>query len=177
VNARPTVSLSASPFTSLLPGRTTTLTATIVPSAAGFNISWYRNGVLIPGVTGTTYTADVTRLGDYRVDIVNILTGCNNQSQLLTIKDSASTKLFIFPSPNNGQFTVAYHNSAGGSTSRTVKVYDAHGALVYNSKFTITGPYTLMNINLGAAQAGVYLVVIGDASGKKLKEGKVLVGH
>ena len=177
VNARPSVSLSASPFTSLLPGRSTTLTATIIPSAAGFNISWYRNGTVIPGITGTTYTADVTTLGDYRVDIVNTVTGCNNQSQILTIKDSASDKLFIFPSPNNGQFTVSYYNANGSNTNRTVAVYDAHGALVYNRKFAISGPYTLLSINLGAAQTGVYVVVVGDAAGNRLIEGKVMVGH
>src|SRR6185503_18084749 len=40
VNARPTVTLSASPYTKLFPGLSTTLTATILPSASGFNITW-----------------------------------------------------------------------------------------------------------------------------------------
>jgi hypothetical protein len=153
------------------------LPATIVPTTTGFNISWYRSGTLIPGVTGTTYTADVTTLGDYRVDIVNAVTGCNNQSQLLAIKDSASARLFIFPSPNNGQFTVSYYNANGANTNRTVTIYDSHGAQVYSSKFGISGPYSLLNIDLGAAQSGVYIVVVRDTNGKKLIEGKVLVGH
>jgi hypothetical protein len=88
-----------------------------------------------------------------------------------------SDRLFIFPSPNNGQFTVSYYNASGANTNRTVTVYDSHGAQVYNSKFGISGPYTLLPINLGAAQSGVYIVVVGDTNGKKLIEGKVLVNH
>jgi hypothetical protein len=175
VNARPTVTLSASPVTSLFPGLTTTLTATILPSAAGFNISWFQNGVLLPGVTGTTYNVDVTKLGLYRVDIVNPTTGCNNTSENLLIKDSASSRLFIYPSPNDGQFTVSYYNSAGGNSTRTVTAFDAKGAKVYEARFPISGPYTLFGVDLRPAQTGIYLVVIGDGTGKRLAEGKVLV--
>jgi hypothetical protein len=175
VNARPTVTLAAAPLTVLLPGQSTTITATIVPSATGFNISWFKNNVLIPGVTGTTYVVDSVEIGGYRVDIVNQVTGCNNQSNVLTIGTTPSEKLFIFPTPNSGQFTVSYFNSAGTSTQRSVTVFDAHGAKKYNGKFAVTGPYTLLNINLRPAAAGIYVVVIGDATGKKLIESKVMV--
>ena len=175
VNARPTVTLSASPYTKLLPGFSTTLTASILPSSSGFTISWLQNGSPLTGVIGTTYTANITKLGNYRVDIVNILTGCNNQSNLLAISDSASSKLFIFPSPNNGLFTVAYYNSGGGNANRTVTVYDSKGARVYYSKFEVTGPYSLLEIKLISAQRGIYHVVVGDGNGKKLIADKVLV--
>ncbi len=175
VNARPTVTLSASPYTKLLPGLSTTLTATIVPSATGFNISWFRNGTLLTGVTGTTYTADISKLGDYRVNIVNTVTGCNNQSNLLTISDSASNRLFIYPSPNDGTFTVAYYNNGGASTKRTIAIFDAKGSLVYNRQFDISGPYTLIGIDLKTTSTGIYNVVVGDTNGKKLATGKVHV--
>jgi hypothetical protein len=175
VNARPTVSISASPYTSLFPGLTTTITATILPSAAGFNISWFRNGTLIPGVVGTTYVADVTTLGNYRVDIINPITGCNNQSSLLLIKDSASSRLFIFPSPNSGQFTVAYYNAGGNNTQQTITIYDSHGAKVYNGIFAVTSPYQLNSIDMRRALRGIYYVVLGNSSGKKTAEGKVLI--
>ena len=168
VTAPPTVTLSASPYTKLFPGLSTTLTASILPSSTGFTISWYQNNTLIPGVTGTTYSADLNKLGAYRVDIVNATTGCNSQSNVVTIADSVSSRLFIFPSPNNGQFSVSYYNSGGGSTNRTVTVYDSKGARVYYQQFAIGGPYTILGINLGAAQRGVYYVVVGDADNKPL---------
>jgi len=175
VNARPTVTLAASPSATLLPGQSATITATIVPSAAGFNISWFKNNVTIPGITGTSYVVDSVEIGDYSVYIINQTTGCNNLSNILTIGTTASERLFIFPTPNNGQFTVSYYNSGGGNRKRSVTVYDAHGAKKYSGKFTITGPYQLLNINLRPAAAGIYIVVVGDENGKKLTEGKVMV--
>lgn len=175
VNARPTVTLSAAPFTELLPGQTTTITAAIVPSAAGFNITWYRNDVELPGITGTAYVADVTGIGTYKVKIVNQTTGCNNESAVLAITATQSERLFVFPSPNDGQFKVAYYNSAGSGTQQTITVYDAHGAQVYLAKMPVTGQYTLHNINLTGKATGVYIVVVGDATGKKLAQEKVVI--
>jgi extracellular elastinolytic metalloproteinase len=175
VNARPTVTLSASPYTKLLPGLLTTITATILPSASGFTISWFRNGTQIPGITGTTYIADISKLGDYRVNIVNTVTGCNNQSTLLTISDSASSRLFIYPSPNDGTFKVAYYNSGGLSTKRTIAIFDSKGSEVYYRQFDISGGYTLLDIDMRTANTGIYNVVVGDANGKKLATGKVHV--
>jgi hypothetical protein len=175
VNARPTVTLSASPVTNLLPGKTITLTATILPSATGFIISWYRNSTLLPGVIGTTYIVDSAEIGAYSVRIINPVTGCNNESQPLTIGATASDRLFIFPSPNNGRFTVSYFNSEGAATQQTITVYDSHGARIYSAKLPVAGPYTLHDINIRGVAGGLYLVVIGDANGKRLARGKVLV--
>src|SRR5690606_1843530 len=130
VNARPTVTLTAAPSATLLPGQSATITADINPSAAGFDITWYMNGNIIPGVTGTTYVVDSVEVGDYRVDIVNQVTGCNNTSNVLVIGTTASERLFIFPSPNNGQFTVSYYNSAGVSSQRSIVVFDSKGSRV-----------------------------------------------
>lgn len=175
VNARPTVTLSAAPYTSLFPGQTTTISAAIQPSATGFNISWFLGGTQIPGVSGTAYTTGVTGIGDYQVKIINPTTGCNNESQVLSITATPSERLFIFPSPNNGRFTVSYYNSAGTNTQQTIRVFDAHGAMVYSAKMNVTGQYTLHPINLQSAAGGVYVVVIGDANGKRLTQERVLI--
>lgn len=175
VNARPTVDLTATPFTNLLPGQQTTLNANIVPSAAGFNITWYFNGNVLPGVTGTSFLVDSVKVGDYKVAIVNTTTGCNNESAVLSIGATSSSRLFIYPSPNNGRFTVSYFNSNGQNTSRLITVFDSKGAKVYQRQFTITGPYQLLDVDIRPLMGGIYHVVVGDASGKKLVEGKVLV--
>lgn len=174
VNARPTVTLTA-PLVNLLPGQSTLITASIQPAATGFDITWFRNNVLIPVVTGTTYLVDSVETGEYRVKIVNQTTGCNNESNALVIGANASTQLFIFPNPNNGQFTVSYFNSAGTTSQQTVRVYDDHGQLVYNAKITVSGPYTLHTVNLKQVARGVYLVIIGDAGGRRLAKGKVVI--
>lgn len=179
VRQLPTVSLTAAPSTTLLPGQIATLTATPSVSTGGtLTTSWFKNNNPFNGNTGNTYVATVENTGTYQVTISETFGSglvCANQSQPVTITAGASTRLFIFPSPNDGTFTVAYYNSAGGNSSRNVTVFDAKGAKVYNAKFAITGPYTLMNINIKPAQSGVYYVIISDASGKKLAQGEVLV--
>ncbi|RYY58121.1 MAG: T9SS type A sorting domain-containing protein, partial [Chitinophagaceae bacterium] len=173
VNARPTVSLDATPLTSLLPGQITTLNAGITPSAAGFDITWYRDDQLLPGVTGTSYLVDSVATGSYKVRIVNSVTGCNNESPALSITTTASTRLFVFPNPSMGQFTVSYYNPTGSARTQTITIFDSKGAQVYNRVLSIAGPYTLNTINLSGYGKGVYYIVIGDSNGKKLSDTKV----
>ena len=178
VRQLPSIGLTAAPLTSLLPGQTTTLTATPSPSTGGtLTTTWYRDATAFTN-TGNTYVADVTKLGSYQVKIQeSFLSGltCFSESPIVIISATVSSKLFIFPSPNDGQFTVSYYNNGGAGTTRTVTVYDSKGARVHNAKFPVVGPYTLLSIDLRPAQRGIYYVVVGDATGKKLAEGKVMV--
>lgn len=174
VNARPTVTIAA-PLTTLLPGQSSTIAATINPAPTGFNITWYKNTSVLPGITGTSYLVDSVEIGDYQVKIVNAVTGCNNESNVLTIGTAASERLFVFPSPTTGQFTLSYYNASGSSTQRVITIYDSRGMQVYNAKLSINGPYTLLNINLTGSSRGIYIISVGDASGKKLTKGKVVI--
>lgn len=175
VNARPTVGLTASPFINILPGQSTTISAVINPAPTGFNITWTKDDQLLPGITGTNYVVDSVEVGDYKVQIVNPTTGCNNESNVLTIGTTASTNLFIFPTPNDGRFTVSYYNASGAAGKQTLAVYDTRGQRVYNAQLNVNGPYTLHDINLRGSAKGIYYVVIGDGSGKKITEGKVMI--
>jgi hypothetical protein len=56
-----------------------------------------------------------------------------------------------------------------------VTVFDSKGSKVYAAKFAVSGLYTLMNVDLGATESGIYYVVVSDASGKRLADGKVMV--
>jgi hypothetical protein len=175
VNVRPTITLAATPSASILPGQSTTINATIQPPATGFDISWYKDNVIIPGITVPSYLVDSVAVGNYKVKIINQSTGCNNESAELAITTNGSDRLFIFPSPNTGQFTVSYYNAAGTPTQQVITIYDAHGARVYNAKVSVTGPYTLHNVNIRGVARGVYVVVVGNAAGKRLVEERVLV--
>ena len=59
--------------------------------------------------------------------------------------------------------------------SESVTIFDAHGARVYRAQFQVNGPYTLLPINIRTAARGIYYVVIGDASGKRIAKGSVVV--
>lgn len=174
LNVTPQPVITAAPYTSLLPGRITTLTVNVAP-APGLTFTWTLNGTLITGATGNTVNATVNELGNYQVTITNTSTGVSCLSQIQNIKDSASNKLFIYPSPNNGQFTVSYYNASGASTSRIVTIYDSKGRQVFNRRFNISGPYTLIPVDIRPAQGGIYHVVVGNANGNKLISGKVMI--
>jgi hypothetical protein len=183
VRQLPTVNL-VSTATSLLPGQTATLTATPSASTGGtLSTTWTFNSNTVPN-TGNTRIVNIEQVGDYQVNIQEVFAPdannpnsitCANQSQVVTITAEASSRLFIFPSPNDGNFTVAYYNSGEGNTQRSVTIFDAHGARIYNAKFNVTGAYTLLPINIQTAARGIYFVVIGDASGKRIAKGNVVV--
>ncbi len=178
VRLQPAIGLTAAPLTSLLPGQTTTLTATPSASTGGvISNSWlYNNNPLT--VTGNSYIVNVEKTGNYQVRIQETWPGglvCSNQSAVVTISALPSDKLFIFPSPNDGRFTISYYNNGGNNTSRTVVILDSKGARVYESKFSITGPYTLLPVDIRPAARGVYYARIYDAAGQQLVVGKVMV--
>jgi hypothetical protein len=175
VSPNPQVTLTASPYSSLLPGLLTTLTANVTPPGT-YNYAWFKNGLPVPGVNTSTLTnLDLDDLGSYTVTVTNT-TGlpCSNSSLALVLKDSASSKLFIYPSPNNGQFAVRYHASGANVVNRLV-IYDAKGAMVYNRAYAITSPYQKMDVNMDRNSDGLYRVVLFDKAGKKLADGTVLI--
>jgi hypothetical protein len=174
VSAQPTVSLTASPFTKLLPGRTTTITATVTP-ATGFTTVWTWSGGPI-SVTGNTYTVDVNHLGTYTV--VATIGSCISVPATISILDSASNKLWIYPSPNDGRFTISYYApgaSNSNKTSQNITIYDSQGRMVVNKKYDVTQPYQLHHMDLRAFGGGVYYVVLSEANGNKIKTGEVVV--
>jgi hypothetical protein len=178
VRALPSITLFATPYTTLLPGQTTTLTA--VPSAStGGTIStnWLYNNSLVAN-TGNTRVVNVEQVGTYQVNIFETWASslvCSNSSPVVTILAGNSNRLFLFPSPNDGQFTLSYRNDGGSSTTRSVKIYNASGMKVYDETFNVTGVFTLKAINIKPAATGIYRVVVGDMSGKVLAKGSIAV--
>jgi len=169
----PAVTLVPS-LTSIVPGETSTLMATIIPgSSSAVTAAWFKDGDEIT-VTGNSLPVTVTGLGAYQVKLLDD-NGCTNESAVVTISAKASAQLFIYPNPTDGRFTLSYYNAGGGNTKQSVTIYDAKGAKVYSKVFTFTGPYELHDIDMRVKAKGVYFVVVGDANGKKIIDGKVLV--
>jgi hypothetical protein len=173
VNPLPTVSLSVSPYKNLYPGLVTTLTATATSTANPITYFWFKNNTLINN-TGSTLPVTIMNLGDYKVAITDA-NGCVNQSQVITIADSASSKFFIYPNPSSGQFTITYYNQGGLSSKQLVTIFSDKGERVYNNVFVVNLPYQFLNIDLRRHGAGIYYVVLSDETGKKIKTGEVLV--
>lgn len=174
VNPRPVVTLSASPYTRLYPGLSTTLTASVSP-AGTYTYTWFRNTVAIPGAATSVLTnIDLNKLGSYTVQVVNS-GGCSNTSNVVDIADSATARLFIMPNPNNGQFEVSYYSPSANSFTLTIT--DGKGALVYNKAYTISSPYQRLAVDLRKNGSGIYTIALTDRSGNRIAVGRVMVGH
>jgi Metallo-peptidase family M12/Secretion system C-terminal sorting domain len=173
VYALPAVTLAAS-LASITPGQNSLLTSTVTPGSSSSVVStWLYNGDVI-SVTGNTFPITVTGLGSYQVTVIDD-NSCTNGSDIITINAKPSSSLFIYPSPNDGRFTLSYYNAGGGNTRQSVTIYDSKGARVYVKVFTFSGTYELHDIDIRGRSKGVYFIVVGDANGKKIVDGKVLV--
>jgi hypothetical protein len=179
VNPLPTIALSVAPYKNLFPGLVTTLTATATTTAipSTINYAWFKNNTSITNSGNTlpvSINNPVTNLGDYRVTITDG-NGCISQSQVITIADSANSRLFIYPNPNDGQFTITYHNPGSTSGKQGIIIYSSKGELVYSKEFPVTVAYQLLSIDLRRNGAGIYIVMLTDGNGKKIKTAEVLV--
>ncbi len=173
VNPLPTIVLSVAPFTKLLPGLKTTLSSTVSPIAATY--TWLKNGAAVSGGTNATLTIDVDGIGDYSLRVTDV-NGCSNTSGIISVTDSVSGKVFIYPNPNNGQFQVRYHSVANNSgLPRGINVYDARGKRVLTQSYSIATPYARMDVDLRNHGAGVYWIEVVDASGNRLAMGRAEV--
>ena len=168
----PVVSLIAFPYQKLFPGLSTTLTATAVPTTVTY--SWYKNNTLITTNTGTTLAVNIDGLGDYKV-IVRDGNGCISLPAQISISDSITNRLFIYPNPTSGIFQVRYHNGNIGSLPWNLVILDAKGARGAINNYTITGPYDKMEVDLRPAGHGIYWVELRDKDGKRLAVGRVAV--
>lgn len=174
VTPQPVVTLSASPYLKLLPGLTTTITASVNPPV-GFTSVWTWNGAPLT-VTGNSYLVDLDHLGTYTV--VATIGSCTSLPASITISDSASGRLFVYPSPNNGQFTISYYSPGASSTNKTyqlINIYDSYGRRVLSDSYTVSQPYQLHKMDMRRHGAGVYYIVLREANGNKIRTGVVVI--
>ncbi len=172
VNPQPVVNIIAAPYTRLLPGLKTTLTAKVLP-AGTYSFVWLKNGNVVPGVTGGSININLDQLGSYAVRVTNS-GNCSTTSALVNIADSASSRLFIMPNPNSGVFDVIYHSSSATNT-HTLRIFDSKGAQVYGKVYPINGPYQRMNVDMRGTGSGIYVVALFNNTGKRVASHKVLI--
>ena len=174
VYALPAVVLTAAEYSRIIPGLPSALYTTISPAGL-YTYQWFKNNVMLAGVTGNSYPVDVDRFGNYTVKVTD-RNGCSATSNLITISDSASNQLFVYPNPGNGTFQVRYYNADISSTTRTLIIYDARGSRIYTKQYNQQGnAYFKMEVILKNASAGIYMIDLRDDKGKRLASGSVII--
>lgn len=173
VAPKPVVSLAAAPYTALYPGLSTTLTATATP-AGTYTFTFYKNGTSVQSGAANTLVVNTDGIGAYTVKAVNS-GGCDGTSSAVNIGDSATTKLFVYPNPNNGKFAVSYYSPTNVSTGFYISIFDSKGALVLSKSFTNNVAYQRMNIDIRKFGGGAYRVVLFGADKQKITSANVMV--
>ena len=173
VNPLPTIVITASPYTSLFPGLVTRLSSAVSPVAA-LSYTWLRNGTPVSGGTNATLDVNVDGLGDYQLRVTDI-NNCTNVSNIITIKDSASGKCFIYPNPTSGLFEVRYYSVANNVLPRSLTIYDSKGDRVFTQYYSIGRPYDRMPVDMRAYGKGLYWVEIGDLNGNRITMCRVVI--
>lgn len=179
VNQPPVLNIAAAPTTAVFPSLTTSVVVAVNPAPTNATTYvWTYNGSVLAGATTNTVTGiGVDALGTYSVKVTDG-NGCSATSASITIRDSATTKLFIYPNPSNGQFHVRYHDVNTSPTfqgPRTLTIYDNKGARVYWKTYPITAPYADMFVDLSNHVKGIYTVDLTDFNGNRIKTGRVLI--
>ena len=181
VNPIPVVTINAAPRRNLFPGLTTTLTASVSSTTGPITYQWFRNGIPVPGAMSSTLVVKIDGVGIYSV--IATAQGCSSADstttpQTITIGDSSGvTKLFIYPSPNNGKFQVRYFSdiNIGSKNPAMLNVYDEKGTRVFSKNYGISPGYQQMNVDLGSHSSGIYRVELLDLNGDRIKTGSVFV--
>ncbi|MBK7560835.1 MAG: T9SS type A sorting domain-containing protein [Chitinophagaceae bacterium] len=169
----PVVSIGA-PDLALTPGQTTTITATSSPAAASY--AWTRNGSSIGGPNTNTRIASVDSIGTYRVSVIDI-NGCTSNSNNLVIGSEQSDRLWLYPNPTTGAFTVRLFFGDALTENRFVSVYNPLGQVVATKEIVLTNvsdPYTKIDFDLSKQAAGTYVVKVAHKRTGKVTSGLIV---
>ena len=173
----PDININSGAYTSLFPGLTTTLTANVIPASVSPNAyQWFLNGTAISGATSQTYTVNIDGLGVYTVGATSS-NGCYFLSpSSVTIKDSANTQLFIYPSPTSGKFTVRYWEGVSSKMEpAALNIFDSKGSRIFTQHYSISQPFEEMKVDMTRYSKGIYWVDLTDKNGKRIKTGRVII--
>jgi hypothetical protein len=129
----------------------------------------------VPNATASSLVVGVDGLGDYTLRVTDV-NNCSNISNQVSLTDSVSGKVFIYPTPNSGTFQVRYYSIINNTNlPRGLNIYDARGKRVLVKTYSINAPYARMDVDLRNYGAGVYWVEVTDVSGNRLAIGRTEV--
>ena len=187
VNPKPTIVITAAPYTKLWPGLRTAISSTVSPIVNVPNYIWLRNGSplvqtngvnplgIVSGLTTGIIVLDVDGMGTYQLQVTDV-NGCTNiSSNSVTISDSLSGRVFLYPNPNNGRFQVRYDPIANNVLPRGINVYNTLGQRITTQYYSLGLPYARMDVDLTPFGSGVYWIEIVDVNGQRLAMGRAEV--
>jgi hypothetical protein len=169
VNANPTATISTPEGTNLCGLPDLDLVAN---AGAGYTYIWYKNGVIMAGVT--TQTNTVTTVGDYRVKVTNA-SGCGKTSAIKTVIATCKEGVAIpegdlFPNPTTGLVNIVYGSNSPDATELTITVVDMAGRQLYKNTVDLRMREYAGSLDLYDLAAGMYIVQFSDGFNQMQKQ-------
>ncbi len=178
----PVVTIFATPGSTVAPGDIVTLTATATNGGISPTWQWYKNGVLIPGATSSTYIIDTLTTPQQDSFTCHITSSgpCNSSSSqtiLITVSTVGIQQISlnniafkIMPNPNKGEFTlsgtIGNNNGTGNNETVTISVTDIAGQEIYKSNVLAQNGTLNQKLRLdGILAKGTYLLKVSTSYG------------
>ncbi|WP_128545693.1 S8 family serine peptidase [Larkinella soli] len=151
---------------------------TLTSSASADN-QWLYNGLPITGATQRTYVA--RQSGRYAVR-ANV-NGCGElvsreiELEVITSVGSPSVsaaRFVLAPNPVSRQVRIEYAPGSAGSRNYSVQLLDGRGVVVRSAQLVRAGDSFSVGLDVSSVPAGTYVVLIRDAEGRSVGQGKML---
>jgi Fungalysin metallopeptidase (M36)/PA domain/Ig-like domain CHU_C associated/Secretion system C-terminal sorting domain/Fungalysin/Thermolysin Propeptide Motif len=178
VGSNPVVVLTSTPVVNFNPSTNGGLYTTVSP-VGNYTYQWKRNNNNITNITPSLTRSNglLEDFGSYQVLVTDVATGCSGLSNIISVSDieAERNRLFISPNPTQGLVKISYYSASNTPEARSIVVYDSKGAKVMNKDLTFTaGRYGSATLDLSRLEQGTYMVMLLDASGKKVVSDKII---
>jgi PKD repeat protein len=165
----PKVVVSVTPRSSLLPGQTATITATVSPSSyVPTNYFWFKNGVNVALGTNTL-TVPFAETGTYYVNAI-IPSACNVSSDSIRITQSlalaqavAQKRIFIVPNPVRD--VAAIYFDAPLNETIVVRLVDELGRIRSSQTINYLAAFQKVDLNVRNLVPGYYAIEVLNSKG------------
>lgn len=164
----PTVSITSSPQSPLVPFQLVTFTANSTNAGNNPTYQWMRNGQPIVGATNSTWATYQLYDGDSIYTVLHSSDNCADPDTaisntirvevLVSVDDiNLLDNIALFPNPNRGSFTIK--GSVNSTDEIAINIINTIGQTVYKSTVKPEGKKLEHNINIGKdLAAGTYII-------------------
>lgn len=174
----PAVSMTAYPGTTISPGETETLYATVSGCAGTPSYQWLINSMPVPGATNSTFTSNALYNNDSVSCTVNCSGPCGKQSfnaVIIHVYDvsvhspaAQFSHVAIYPNPNNGVFAIKGMITSG-ENELSITISDLLGQTVYSQIVPVHNGTIDAQLSLdGQLARGVYMLTMRDGDGSRV---------
>lgn len=169
----PTLTINATPGTTVSPNQVVTVTAAAGNAGPSPQYQWYVNSTPVPGATTATYSA-IFNNGDTVMCMVRSGAACDpqvNEYVVITTTNvgvgvvTAGANISVIPNPNKGIFVVKGTFGAGNDEDVSLEVTDVLGQAVYIGSAATHAGKLDTQVRLRNVANGMYLLTIRSAAG------------